>query len=54
MITRRIFLRDSGLAVVGTAAVPAFLRRAAAGAIGVRRTCQASRSHLSTWRGRRS
>ena len=38
MITRRIFLRDSGLAVVGTAAVPAFLRRAAAGAMesGVR------------------
>ena len=28
-ITRRVFLRNSGLAVVGTAAVPAFLRRAA-------------------------
>jgi uncharacterized protein (DUF1501 family) len=32
-ITRRIFLRNSGLAVVGTAAVPSFLTRAAFGAI---------------------
>ncbi len=31
-ITRRIFLRNSALAVVGTAAVPAFLTRAARGA----------------------
>jgi len=31
-ITRRVFLRDSALAVVGTAAVPAFLTRAAFGA----------------------
>jgi uncharacterized protein (DUF1501 family) len=31
-ITRRIFLRNSGLAVVGTAAVPSFLTRAAFGA----------------------
>jgi uncharacterized protein (DUF1501 family) len=31
-ITRRIFLRDSALAVVGTAAVPSFLTRAAFGA----------------------
>jgi len=31
-ITRRIFLRNSALAVVGTAAVPAFLTRAAYGA----------------------
>ena len=31
-ITRRIFLRNSALAVVGTAAVPAFLTRAALGA----------------------
>ncbi len=28
-ITRRVFLRNSALAVVGTAAVPAFLKRAA-------------------------
>lgn len=33
MATRRIFLRNSALTVVGTAAVPAFLRRAASGAI---------------------
>ena len=32
MITRRIFLRNSALAVVGTAAVPGFLTRAAFGA----------------------
>jgi len=32
-ITRRIFLRNSALAVVGTAAVPAFLQRAAFGAV---------------------
>ena len=32
-ITRRIFLRDSALAVVGTAAVPSFLTRAAFGAV---------------------
>jgi uncharacterized protein (DUF1501 family) len=32
MITRRVFLRNSGLAVVGTAAVPSFLTRAAFGA----------------------
>jgi uncharacterized protein (DUF1501 family) len=31
-ITRRIFLRDSALAVVGTAAIPSFLTRAALGA----------------------
>ncbi|HEY6339261.1 MAG TPA: DUF1501 domain-containing protein [Candidatus Sulfotelmatobacter sp.] len=31
-ITRRVFLRNSGLAVVGTAAVPSFLARAAYGA----------------------
>src|ERR1700747_3449579 len=31
-ITRRIFLRNSALAVVGTAAVPSFLARAAFGA----------------------
>jgi len=31
-ITRRIFLRNSALAVVGTAALPAFLKRAAFGA----------------------
>src|ERR1700740_3780905 len=31
-ITRRIFLRNSALAVVGTAAVPSFLTRAAFGA----------------------
>ena len=31
-ITRRVFLRNSALAVVGTAAVPAFLTRAAYGA----------------------
>jgi len=31
-ITRRVFLRDSGLAVVGTAAIPSFLARAAFGA----------------------
>jgi len=29
MITRRVFLRNSGLALVGTAAIPAFLKRAA-------------------------
>jgi len=33
MITRRIFLRNSTLAVVGTAAVPSFLTRAAFGAV---------------------
>jgi len=33
MITRRIFLRNSALAVVGTAAVPSFLTRAAFGAV---------------------
>ena len=32
-ITRRIFMRNSALAVVGTAAVPCFLPRAAFGAI---------------------
>src|ERR1019366_1158774 len=32
-ITRRIFLRNSALAVVGTAAVPGFLTRAAFGAV---------------------
>jgi uncharacterized protein (DUF1501 family) len=32
-ITRRVFLRNSGLAVVGTAAVPSFLTRAAFGAV---------------------
>jgi uncharacterized protein (DUF1501 family) len=32
-ITRRIFLRNSALAVVGTAAVPSFLTRAALGAV---------------------
>jgi uncharacterized protein (DUF1501 family) len=32
-ITRRIFLRNSGLAVIGTAAVPSFLTRAAFGAV---------------------
>ncbi len=33
IITRRIFLRNSALAVIGTAAVPSFLTRAAYGAI---------------------
>jgi len=32
-ITRRVFLRNSGLAIVGTAAVPGFLARAAWGAV---------------------
>src|ERR1700747_3605317 len=32
-ITRRIFLRNSALAVVGTAAVPSFLTRAAYGSV---------------------
>src|SRR5207245_9317887 len=32
-ITRRIFLRNSALAVVGTAAVPSFLTRAAFGSV---------------------
>jgi uncharacterized protein (DUF1501 family) len=32
-ITRRIFLRDSALAVVGTTAIPSFLTRAAFGAV---------------------
>src|SRR5580765_473594 len=32
-ITRRVFLRNSALAVVGTAAVPSFLTRAAYGAV---------------------
>jgi uncharacterized protein (DUF1501 family) len=32
-ITRRIFLRNSALAVVGTAAIPSFLQRAAFGAV---------------------
>jgi uncharacterized protein (DUF1501 family) len=31
-ITRRVFLRNSALAAVGTAAMPAFLQRAALGA----------------------
>jgi uncharacterized protein (DUF1501 family) len=34
MITRRVFVRNSALAVVGTAAVPGFLARAAFGAVG--------------------
>lgn len=33
MITRRIFLRNSALTVVGTCTVPAFLRRAAMGSV---------------------
>jgi uncharacterized protein (DUF1501 family) len=33
MITRRVFVRNSALAVVGTAAIPGFLTRAALGAI---------------------
>src|SRR5512142_2902441 len=33
MITRRVFLRNSALSVVGTAAIPAFLHRAAFGAV---------------------
>ncbi len=33
MLTRRIFLRNSALTIVGTSTVPAFLRRAAAGTI---------------------
>ena len=33
MITRRIFVRNSALAVIGTAAVPSFLTRAAFGAV---------------------
>src|SRR6202140_5768937 len=33
-ITRRIFLRNGAVAVVGTAAVPSFLARAALGAVG--------------------
>jgi uncharacterized protein (DUF1501 family) len=32
-ITRRVFLRNGGLAVVGTAAIPSFLARAAWGAV---------------------
>jgi len=32
-ITRRVFLRNSALAVVGTSAIPAFLTRAAQGAV---------------------
>src|SRR5205814_10133210 len=32
-ITRRIFMRNSALAVVGTAAIPSFLTRAAYGAV---------------------
>src|SRR4029077_1077282 len=32
-ITRRVFLRNGGLAVIGTAAVPSFLTRAAFGAV---------------------
>jgi uncharacterized protein (DUF1501 family) len=32
-ITRRVFLRNSGLAVVGTAAIPSFLTRAAFGSV---------------------
>ncbi len=36
MITRRIFVRNSALAVVGTAAVPSFLTRAAFGAVDPR------------------
>src|SRR5579862_7624087 len=32
-ITRRVFLRNSALAVVGTAAIPTFLTRAAFGAV---------------------
>jgi uncharacterized protein (DUF1501 family) len=32
-VTRRVFLRNGGLAVVGTAAIPSFLARAASGAV---------------------
>ena len=33
MLTRRAFIRNSGLAVVGTAPIPSFLARAALGAV---------------------
>ena len=51
-ITRRIFLRNSALAVVGTAAVPSFLTRAAFGAVERRRAHQASGRDLPTRRRR--
>src|SRR5207248_11027912 len=38
MLTRRIFLRNSAMALAGTAAVPAFLKRAAFGAEQTSRT----------------
>jgi len=34
MPTRRVFLRNSALTVIGTAAIPSFLKRAAFGAVG--------------------
>ena len=51
-ITRRIFLRNSALAVVGTAAVPSFLTRAAFGAVEAGDAQQASRRHLPARRCR--
>ena len=51
-ITRRIFLRNSALAVVGTAAVPSFLTRAAFGAVETAGAQQASGRHFPARRRR--
>ena len=50
-ITRRVFLRNGALAVVGTAAIPSFLTRAAFSAVERWSAQQAAGSHLSAGRG---
>ena len=52
-ITRRVFLRNGALAVVGTAAIPAFLTRAAYAARIAERAKQAPGRHLPARRSRR-
>ena len=54
MPTRRVFLRNGTLAVVGTAAVPHFLTRAAFGAIETAASNKAPRRNLPAWRRRRT
>ena len=53
-ITRRVFLRNGALAVVGTAAIPSFLTRAAFRRVESRRRQQAPGRHLPAGRGRRT
>ncbi len=53
-ITRRVFLRNSAVAVVGTAAVPAFLTRAACAAESLGHQEQAAGRDLPARRRRRT